>query len=335
MSPSQKLSIKIQKSLASCPLHLALQKLGGRWTLLILQELTQRPLRFSEIRRALAWVPGKAIARTLIRLQSEGLIKRTVTSDQRPKITYSLSSQDPLLRDVIEALTSWGAGYNLPESKKGWGAFLSRVLLQEGYSSIRSSIVESWRRSRNIELGPDRQGVILHPVPREQLRKLVSHNRHLLEIAKPLLNEFRKSLGSMVHVVYLTDGKGIILYSTGDQRIKRGCGLLPGFDWSERAMGTNGAGTAIATGMPIAVLGPEFGAFPSHNITCLGVPVHSPAGKIVGTINLSTRVSDADPQQLTALIEIAKVIERSPLLELDNGLPELKVSRPRPHPPSV
>lgn len=325
MSPSRRLSTKIQKTLAHGPLHLALQKLGGRWTLLILQELAQRPLRFSEIRRALAWVPGKAIARTLIRLQSEGLITRTVTSEHRSKVTYSLSSPDPLLRDVIEALTSWGAGYNLQESQKGWGAFLVRVLLQEGYSSIRPSIVESWRRSRNIELDPDRRKVICHQVPRKQLRKLVSRNRRLIEMARPLLNDFCKSLGRLAHVVYLTGRKGIILYSIGDRQIRRGCCLLPGFDWSEKAMGTNAVGTAIATGMPMAVLGPEFDAFPSRNITYLGVPVHSPTGKVVGTINLCTHVSDADPQQLTALVEIAKVIERSPLPELVDDLPELKV----------
>ena len=34
-------------------------------------------------------------------------------------------------------------------------------------------------------------------------------------------------------------------------------GVRPGHDWSEAAMGTNGAGTAIAAGQPVAVVGGE------------------------------------------------------------------------------
>ena len=51
---------------------------------------------------------------------------------------------------------------------------------------------------------------------------------------------------------------GVILDSLGDPSIVETFGLAPGFDWSEKQMGTNGAGTALVANMPVAVVGGSY-----------------------------------------------------------------------------
>lgn len=87
--------------------------LGGRWTFALLCELSKQPMRFSELRRRLPMVPGKSLTRALEKLETEGLIERTVLSTRPPRVTYSMADPDPLLLDLLEAATRWG------KAKKG------------------------------------------------------------------------------------------------------------------------------------------------------------------------------------------------------------------------
>ena len=83
-------------------------KLGGRWTFALLCELSKQPMRFSELRRKLSMVPGKSLTRALEKLEGDGLIQRKVLSTRPPRVTYSLSNHDPLLRNLLDAAVRWG-----------------------------------------------------------------------------------------------------------------------------------------------------------------------------------------------------------------------------------
>jgi transcriptional regulator of acetoin/glycerol metabolism len=111
-------------------------------------------------------------------------------------------------------------------------------------------------------------------------------------------------------VVYITDADGIVLHSVGNDATMRAYGLVPGFDWSECKMGTNGAGTALATGQPVAVIGSEHYRLPFREASCLASPIRSAAGEIIGAIDFSTHVADAKPEQLSAVVSLAHDIER-------------------------
>jgi hypothetical protein len=63
-----------------------------------------------------------------------------------------------------------------------------------------------------------------------------------MEVAIPHLKWLSEWLANILHVVYLVDRDGIILFSTGNYGDADPSGLSPGYDWSERTMGTNGAG---------------------------------------------------------------------------------------------
>jgi len=87
---------------------IASHKLGSRWTLLVLRELINGPKRFSGLQKTLPWIPAKSLARVLSRLGKEGMVQRKVVSTRPPKVIYSITRNDRLLRNVIDALWRWG-----------------------------------------------------------------------------------------------------------------------------------------------------------------------------------------------------------------------------------
>jgi len=190
---------------------------------------------------------------------------------------------------------------------KTWKAFVEGAGTYFG-DGVRPLILDSWKRSRAAGLPAAPEKTLLSSVDNQDLQKRLARNSCLLAAAKPLLTAFSLSVGGVKHVVYLTDRDGIVLYSVGNAAEMRIQGLLPGYDWSERTMGTNGAGTALATGQPVAVIGPEHYQLPFHEAACLGAPVVDPEGEIVGAIDLSTHVSVANPSQLNDVIQVARQI---------------------------
>ena len=101
-----------------CPLMFAFEKLGSRWTLMVLRELFDGPRRFNQLHKSLPWVSGRSLTRVLKRLEGDGLIERTVNSNRPPEVSYSLSSNDPMLREIIDALSRWGTKKDLEQGAR-------------------------------------------------------------------------------------------------------------------------------------------------------------------------------------------------------------------------
>lgn len=93
---------------APSALMFACEKLGSRWTLMVLRELLDGPLRFSQLQERVPWVSGKSLTRVLAKLEHNGLIKRNVHRTRPPNVSYSLSMNDPMLREIIDAVLRWG-----------------------------------------------------------------------------------------------------------------------------------------------------------------------------------------------------------------------------------
>ncbi|MBI2392399.1 MAG: GAF domain-containing protein [Deltaproteobacteria bacterium] len=131
----------------------------------------------------------------------------------------------------------------------------------------------------------------------------------LLDVATPHLEWISAYLGQKPHVVYLVDFEGIILWSTGMREMLESAPLAPGYDWSEAVMGTNGAGTALASGNAIAIVGDEhFDRW--GGCACTAAPIRGPNGQILGAIDVSTGTDDATPERLAIVSHVAWAIER-------------------------
>ena len=171
------------------------------------------------------------------------------------------------------------------------------------------AIVASWRRSESAGIDPQPERVAFRQLTDGELHHRLSDSAALVEAAKPVLERLLKALPGETMVCYVTDRHGTVLHAIGNELLRKAFGLSPGYDWSEKAMGTNGAGTCLATGQPTAVVGPEHFLEAFHNCTCTAAPILDAAGTLVGALDASSTVDDAQPGQLERVIEAAREVE--------------------------
>jgi DNA-binding HxlR family transcriptional regulator len=101
-----------------CGLALSLERIGDRWTLLIVRELLTGAKRFSEIRSMLPGLAPNLLAARLIEMQLNGIVEKAGDSDQPGKYRLTALGQD--LEESILPLIRWG-GIFIPreaQSKK-------------------------------------------------------------------------------------------------------------------------------------------------------------------------------------------------------------------------
>ncbi|HEU5288024.1 MAG TPA: helix-turn-helix domain-containing protein [Candidatus Limnocylindria bacterium] len=88
----------------------ALDIVGHKWTLLIVQDLLGGPRRFTEIQRSLAGANPKMVTARLRELEAARLISRTSYAEVPPRVEYALTERGRALRPAVDALRRWGAG---------------------------------------------------------------------------------------------------------------------------------------------------------------------------------------------------------------------------------
>jgi DNA-binding HxlR family transcriptional regulator len=87
----------------------AVELLGKRWTLLIVELLLQRPARFCELRRALPRISERVLSERLRELTDSGLARREVEPGPPIASTYALTRRGLKLEPVVAALRDWSA----------------------------------------------------------------------------------------------------------------------------------------------------------------------------------------------------------------------------------
>lgn len=92
---------------ARCPVRNVLDRLGDKWTTLIVMALARRPHRFSEIRRAVPDISKRMLTQTLRDLERDGLLSRQVFPTKPPSVEYRLTKLGESLLDPLAALIMW------------------------------------------------------------------------------------------------------------------------------------------------------------------------------------------------------------------------------------
>jgi DNA-binding HxlR family transcriptional regulator len=91
-----------------CPqFHAAIELIGKRWTGAILSALTERPLRFGELARAVPGLSDRLLSQRLRELEGEGLVERDVVAGTPVRVTYSLTEKGADLRPALQELKQW------------------------------------------------------------------------------------------------------------------------------------------------------------------------------------------------------------------------------------
>ncbi|HEU5028357.1 MAG TPA: helix-turn-helix domain-containing protein [Spirillospora sp.] len=91
-----------------CGIDAAMDVIGGKWKVLILWALDERPCRFGELRRNLPGVTEKVLAAQLRELEADGIVHREAFEEVPPRVEYSLTPLGASLNAALAPLGAWG-----------------------------------------------------------------------------------------------------------------------------------------------------------------------------------------------------------------------------------
>lgn len=84
-----------------------LQRVGDKWTVLVVILLSDGSLRFSELRRMISNISQRMLTFTLRGLERDGVVKRTVTPSVPPRVDYELTELGRSLLVPMQNLALW------------------------------------------------------------------------------------------------------------------------------------------------------------------------------------------------------------------------------------
>jgi DNA-binding HxlR family transcriptional regulator len=91
-----------------CPhFHAAIELIGKRWTGAIVSALTEGPLRFGELAKAVPGLSDRLLSQRLRELEDAGVVQREVKPGTPTRVSYSLTEKGADLRSTMSELRAW------------------------------------------------------------------------------------------------------------------------------------------------------------------------------------------------------------------------------------
>ena len=90
-----------------CPVRDVLDRLGEKWSTLLVMALAERPRRFSELRRLVPDISKRSLTQALRNLEEDGIITRHVFPTKPPSVEYRLAPLGTSMLEPLAALIAW------------------------------------------------------------------------------------------------------------------------------------------------------------------------------------------------------------------------------------
>ena len=113
-----------------------LVRIGDKWSVLIVALLGGGPHRFNEIKRTIGGISQRMLTLTLRGLERDGLVTRTVTPTNPPRVDYALTELGFSLWEPVQALGAWARVHRV-QIEGARTAFDEKTRDQEGGQKIR------------------------------------------------------------------------------------------------------------------------------------------------------------------------------------------------------
>ena len=124
------------------PLELALERVGDRWSLLLVEALLDGSRRFNELQEGVAGIAPNILADRLRRLEREGVVHARPYTDRPPRMEYALTAAGRDLAGALRLLADWGARRS-PDSDPVRHALCGTPLEARWYCPTCTVLVES------------------------------------------------------------------------------------------------------------------------------------------------------------------------------------------------
>jgi DNA-binding HxlR family transcriptional regulator len=96
----------------NCPIRDILDRIGDRWSLLVLWTLSDGVLRFTVLKRQIGDISQRMLAQTLRRLEQDGFISREVYPTIPPRVEYALTDLGRSFLAQLEGLIEWADNHH-------------------------------------------------------------------------------------------------------------------------------------------------------------------------------------------------------------------------------
>ena len=100
--------VNVHDLVGRCPYATSQKLLAGKWSLLIMHELSEGPVRFRELERRLYPITQATLTRALLQMEDDGLVHREVYGTIPPKVEYSLTEVGQSLKRFSHLLKNGG-----------------------------------------------------------------------------------------------------------------------------------------------------------------------------------------------------------------------------------
>jgi len=84
-----------------------LDRIGDKWSLLVIGTLRSGPLRFGELAGAVVGISQRMLTLTLKHLVEDGLVRRTAYAEVPPRVEYEVTELGQTLVPLVMALAEW------------------------------------------------------------------------------------------------------------------------------------------------------------------------------------------------------------------------------------
>ena len=92
----------------ACPaVNAILSRIGDKWSVLIVMELSNSARRFNELKRDVLGISQRMLTLTLRGLERDGLVSRKVFDTVPPKVEYALTDLGRSLQEPVMSLGRW------------------------------------------------------------------------------------------------------------------------------------------------------------------------------------------------------------------------------------
>jgi DNA-binding HxlR family transcriptional regulator len=105
-----------------CSVACALDRIGERWSMLIVRELSLGPLRFSDLTRSVGGAPTDVLTKRLRDLEGDGVVERRQLPPPAPAVVYGLTELGRGLERPMIELGRWGLNLQALDDVAGLGA---------------------------------------------------------------------------------------------------------------------------------------------------------------------------------------------------------------------
>ncbi|MCG5216984.1 winged helix-turn-helix transcriptional regulator [Streptosporangium sp. KLBMP 9127] len=94
-----------------CGIRDVLDRIGDKWSVLVVVELSQGTRRFRELQRAVPGISQRMLTLTVRRLERDGMVRRTVYPTVPAQVEYDLTGMGRDLASLVKTVADWSAAH--------------------------------------------------------------------------------------------------------------------------------------------------------------------------------------------------------------------------------